>query len=90
MNRNASPRVLLGQQENTPVTKTIRKGSKVSWKWGANTAHGKIVERFTEKVTRTIKGTEVTRDASQKEPAYLIEQEDGDQVLKSRSELELD
>jgi hypothetical protein len=65
----------------------FRKGSKVSWTWGANTAHGKIVERFTSKVTRTLKGTEVTRDASRQEPAYLIEQDDGDKVLKSRSEL---
>lgn len=65
----------------------FRKGSKVSWNWGANTAQGKIVERFTGKTTRTIKGAEVTRDASRKEPAYLIEQDDGDRVLKSRSEL---
>jgi hypothetical protein len=69
--------------------KPLRKGSKVEWKWGANTAHGKIAERFTSKVTRTIKGTEVTRNATQREPAYLIKQEDGDQVLKSRSELHL-
>ena len=65
----------------------FRKGSKVSWTWGAHEAHGKIIERFTRRVTRTIKGTEVTREASRKDPAYLIEQEDGDQVLKSRSEL---
>ena len=65
----------------------LRKGSKVSWKWGAHEAHGKIVERFTAKVTRTLKGTEVTREASANEPAFLIEQEDGDQVLKSKSEL---
>ena len=65
----------------------FRKGSRVSWAWGAHTASGKIVERFTEKVSRTIKGTEVTREASRSEPAYLIEQDDGDKVLKSRSEL---
>ena len=65
----------------------FRKGSKVTWKWGAHTAEGKIVERFTEKVTRTIKGSEVTREASTKEPAFLIEQDDGDKVLKSKSEL---
>lgn len=68
----------------------FRKGSKVTWTWGAHTAQGKIVERFTSKVTRTIKGSEVTREANRKEPAYLIEQEDGDQVLKSRSELKSD
>ncbi|ODT71956.1 MAG: DUF2945 domain-containing protein [Pelagibacterium sp. SCN 63-23] len=65
----------------------LRKGSKVTWKWGANTASGKIVERFTQPVSRVIKGSEVKRHASAKEPAYLIEQEDGDRVLKSRSEV---
>lgn len=65
----------------------FRKGSKVRWTWGAHEAQGKIIERFTTRVTRTIKGTEVTREASRKEPVYLIEQYDGDRVLKSRSEL---
>lgn len=65
----------------------FRKGAKVKWKWGAHDAHGVIAERFTKTVTRTIKGTEVTRDASQDEPAYLVEQDDGDRALKSASEL---
>lgn len=65
----------------------LRKGSAVSWAWGEYRAHGKIAERFTEKVSRTIKGTSVTRDASADEPAFLIEQDDGAQVLKSGSEL---
>lgn len=65
----------------------LRKGTRVRWQWGAHSADGKIVERFTRDVTRTIKGTEVTRKASRDEPAYLIEQNDGDKVLKSRSEV---
>lgn len=65
----------------------LRKGSRVSWQWGAHSASGRIAERFTKKVTRTIKGTEVTREASAKEPAYLIEQDGGDRVLKSKSEV---
>jgi len=65
----------------------FRKGSKVTWSWGKGSATGKIVERFTKKVTRTIKGAEITRDASTAEPAFLIEQDDGDRVLKSKSEL---
>lgn len=65
----------------------FRKGGKVRWNWGSGHAEGRIVESFTEKVTRTIKGAEITRNASKEEPAYLIEQEDGDQVLKSGSEL---
>lgn len=71
------------------MTKTIRKGSKVSWHWGAHTAHGKVVERFTSRVARTIKGTEVVRDASRKEPAYLIEQEDGDAQEPQRAQRRL-
>ena len=62
-------------------------GTEVSWEWGQGTARGKIAERFTEKVSRTIKGNDVTREASESEPAYLIEQEDGSEVLKSHSEV---
>ena len=63
------------------------KGTKVEWSWGNGTGTGKITEVFTSDVTRTIKGTEVTRNASADEPAYLIEQDDGDKVLKSHSEV---
>ena len=63
------------------------KGDRVSWEWGSGRAEGKITEQFAEKVTRTIKGNEVTRNASEDEPAYLIEQDDGGRVLKSHSEL---
>ncbi len=52
-------------------------GATVTWNWGQGTANGKIRERFDGKVSRTIKGTEVTRNASEAEPAYLIEQDDG-------------
>ncbi len=64
-----------------------KKGDSVTWEWGKGEATGKIKEKFTEKVTRTTKGSEITRNASDDEPAYLIEQEDGDEVLKSGSEL---
>jgi hypothetical protein len=66
----------------------MKKGDKVRWNWGRGQGEGQIIEVFTERVTKTIKGEEVTRNATKDEPAYLIEQEDGDKVLKSRSELE--
>lgn len=69
------------------MTHEIHIGDRVEWNWGEHTASGTVTERFTSKVTRTIKGTEVTRDASDDEPAYLIEQDDGDEVLKSAGEL---
>ena len=62
-------------------------GTKVQWEWGNGTGTGTITERFTDDVTRTIKGTEVTRNASADAPAYLIAQDDGDEVLKSHSEV---
>ncbi|MBM7069918.1 DUF2945 domain-containing protein [Actibacterium sp. 188UL27-1] len=62
-------------------------GDTVKWEWGTGTGTGKIVERYTDTVTKTLKGTEVTRNASADSPAYLIEQEDDDNVLKSDSEI---
>ncbi len=66
----------------------IRKGSSVSWKWGNGHAEGKVTEVFREKVTRTINGSEITKNGSDDTPAYLIEQADGGRVLKLASELQ--
>lgn len=62
-------------------------GTKVEWNWGDSKGTGTIAERFTDDVTKTIKGSEVKRKASGEEPAYLVRQDDGDEVLKSHSEL---
>ncbi|MEM6641327.1 MAG: DUF2945 domain-containing protein [Pseudomonadota bacterium] len=70
------------------MAENIRVGTKVKWAWGDGTAEGKVSERFTEKVTRTIKGSDVTRNACTDEPAFLIEQSDGAKVLKSITEIE--
>jgi hypothetical protein len=66
----------------------IRKGTKVKWKWGKGTAEGKVKETFQKEVTKTIKGTEVTRKGEKGNKALLIEQNDGDLVLKLESEIE--
>ena len=63
-------------------------GDTVTWNWGDGTGTGTVKQIYTNKVTKTIKGTDVTRNASDDDPAYLIEQDDGDRVLKSASELE--
>ena len=60
----------------------------VKWDWGDGSAEGQVKERFEREVTRTLKGNEITRDGSEDNPAYLIKQEDGDEVLKLGSELE--
>ena len=68
----------------------LKKGDAVSWSWGSGTAKGKVAEVFHDRVERRIKGKMVTRNASREEPACLIRQEDGDEVLKSASELTRD
>ena len=59
----------------------------VKWEWGNGTAKGQIKERFERGVTRTLQGSEVTKDGDEDNPAYLIKQEDGDEVLKRGSEI---
>jgi Hypervirulence associated proteins TUDOR domain len=61
--------------------------TKVEWEWGSGTGQGKVREVFTERVSRTIKGSKITRKATEDDPAHLIEQGDRDRVLKSHSEL---
>jgi hypothetical protein len=65
----------------------MKKGETVHWNWGKSEAEGKVEEKFTEPVTKKIKETSVKRNASKEEPAVLIKQENGNEVLKSESEL---
>jgi hypothetical protein len=69
---------------------SIRKGSTVTWKWGSSSASGTVTEVHHDKVTRTTKGSEITRNGSDDDPAYVIEQDDGTTVLKLRSEVSQD
>lgn len=65
----------------------MKKGDNVHWNYGKGEGEGKIKEEFEKPVTKKIKGSEVTRKATKEEPAFLVEQENGNQVLKSESEL---
>ena len=69
---------------------TYDEGTPVKWKWGGGWARGTVKKVYTGRITRTFGGTETTRDADEENPAYLVEQEDGDQALKSHSEVEKD
>jgi hypothetical protein len=70
------------------MAKKFGVGTKVEWNWGSGKGTGKVEKVFTSKVTRTIKGNEVTRNASEDDPAYMLVQDDSDRVLKSHSELD--
>lgn len=66
---------------------TIRRGTTVTWAWGSGHATGTVTAIHRESVTRTTKGSEITRNGSDDDPAYEIEQDDGTLVLKLRSEV---
>ncbi len=66
---------------------TIKVGDAVEWRWGRSRARGTVGKRFTDDVTRQIKGKTIKRKADSGEPAFLIDQADGGRVLKSQSEV---
>ena len=65
----------------------MRKGTKVTWKYGTGTATGKIESTHKEPVSRIIKGSEIHRNGSADDPALVIVQDNGDKVLKLQSEV---
>jgi len=66
----------------------IRVGSTVKWKWGKGEAQGKVEESYTKSITRTIDGTEVTRNGESGNKALYIKTDKDDFVLKLESEVE--
>lgn len=66
----------------------IREGTRVRWAWGDGHAEGTVSERHESAITRQIDGNEVSRNGSADDPALVIEQEDGQVVLKLESEVE--
>lgn len=63
------------------------KGSTVRWNNGAGRAIGKVLQVFRRKITKTLKGTKVTRNATPEKPAMLVRSEGGGEALHSASEL---
>jgi hypothetical protein len=46
--------------------------TEVEWEWGNGNAIGNIREKFTSDVERSINGSSVKREASESDPAYLM------------------
>ncbi len=65
----------------------FREGDRVCWRWAAHMAEGVVREVFTGRVERTIKGAHIVRNGEPDNPAYLIAQASGAEVLKKHSEL---
>jgi hypothetical protein len=86
MEPNLRRLVMPAKQE--AVMSDFKEGDSVKWNWGNGTGTGEVVKRYTRKTTLTIKGSDVPRDASDDEPAFRIKQDDGNEVLKSITEIE--
>lgn len=65
----------------------MRKGTQVSWKYGTGTATGKIESVHKESITRKLKGSDITRHGTADDPAFIIVQDNGDRVIKLKSEV---
>ncbi len=72
------------------MARNLRRGSRVKWRVDHRWVHGKVLVRYTQDVTHIIDGIPVTRVATPSNPVFLIVQDDGREVLKSKSELERD
>lgn len=69
------------------MTKAFSKGDDVKWNWGQGQAEATVSEVHTERVERTIDGKKKTRNGTDDNPAYVLEQSNGQTVLKLHSEL---
>lgn len=69
------------------ATKAFKKGDDVKWNWGPSQAEATVAEVHTDRVERTIDGKKKTRNGTEDNPAYVLEQSDGQKVLKLHSEL---
>jgi len=67
--------------------KNPKKGMKVSWPFGSGRGTGAISSIHKKKITRTIEGSETTRNGSEEDPALVISVDGGGTVLKLSSEV---
>lgn len=69
------------------MVKAFAEGDDVKWNWGPSQAEATVSEVHTERVERTIDGKKKTRNGTEDNPAYVLEQSNGQKVLKLHSEL---
>lgn len=69
------------------MSRSFAEGDAVKWNWGQGQAEATVKEVHTERIERTIGGSKKTRNGTDDNPAYVLEQSDGQTVLKLHSEL---
>ena len=66
----------------------LKKGDHVTWKYGNGEGEGRITEIHTDDFEKEVQGKVIKRKGSSDEPALLIKQDNGHEVVKSASEVE--
>jgi hypothetical protein len=65
-------------------------GDKVFWKWMGNRVCGSVLEVHLLPIVKEIKGKYIKRNGSIEKPAYYLQSEAGNYVLKLQTELFVD
>lgn len=68
---------------------SLSPGARVAWVWDGRMVEGVIRKVFTHRLERTMNGSTVTRPCNKRNPAYLIEQDGGSELLLNHNELSL-
>jgi len=68
--------------------KSLAPGARVVWVWDGRMVEGVIRKVFTHRLERTFNGSTVTCPCTKRNPAYLIEQDGGRQLLLKHSDLQ--
>lgn len=66
---------------------TYHAGDIVYWNWLGREISGSVREVYFSRITREIKGKQISRNGSAENPAYLVESKAGNLALKLHSEL---
>ncbi|PWY99802.1 hypothetical protein BCV70DRAFT_161772 [Testicularia cyperi] len=68
---------------------SLSKGDEVSWKWGSQHPSGTVKEvNDSHTEVETKKGSTISKDGSKKNPAVVIETANGNNAVKSASEID--
>ena len=49
-------------------------GDEVAWNWGSSHIEGEVAEKKTDKMTKKIKGKDITKNGESDNPAYFVKQ----------------
>jgi hypothetical protein len=75
------------RMKKNQVSKPFKVGDKIKWLWMGRPVKGVVKKIYFKPVTKTFRGTEFKRNASEETPAYLVKSNAGSEVLKSHTEL---